>query len=186
MISLIAKSNKPIFSQKFTKKSWHSNNLETLHFWQPDKSCYHLGHAAILLQIKRKLECRFLFLYTTILWDIWIWYFVEIFVVTSNREYFLSGSMAFLYENSQDNDESLLPQTEKIQQGPMLFPLFSMWEKNSRCLEMRHGLQYIHLRNHFSSCVKLPALDQRLCWSSLNMKEWLSRVLSVRGIWLGN
>lgn len=51
----------------------------------------------------------------------------------------------------------------------------SVCEKKSRGLERRHGLQHIHLRNHFSSCVKLPALDERLCWSSLTMKEWLSQ-----------
>lgn len=50
-----------------------------------------------------------------------------------------------------------------------------MCEKKSRVLERRHGLQHIHLRNHFSSCVRLPALDQRLCWSSLSMKEQLNQ-----------
>lgn len=46
------------FSRKFTKKTWHSSNLEALHFCQPDKSCYHLGYAATWLWTKRKLESR--------------------------------------------------------------------------------------------------------------------------------
>lgn len=50
-----------------------------------------------------------------------------------------------------------------------------MCEKKASGLERRHSLQNINLRNHFSPCVKLPALDQRLCWSSLSMKEWLSQ-----------
>lgn len=120
------------FSQKIHLKNMALQQLEGFTFlsaWQvklPSRICSNpaMDPKDIRMQI------LLLLLLTPILWDIRIWYFVEVFAVTSNREYFLSGSIPFLCENSQDNDESLLPRTEKIPQGPMLLPLFSMWEKN--------------------------------------------------------
>lgn len=169
-------TNKPIFfPANSLKKPRHSNDLRLYVYVSLTSHVISQVMQQPRLWIKRKLQCK-LFLVNhyplSHLIPIFGWDICNYQQQTIPLEWLHSFSSVKTQKIMMSHCS---PAQRRYHRDPTRYSSCSLWEKKSSGLERRHGLQHIHLRNHFPSCVKLPALDQRLCWSSLSTKEWLSQ-----------